>query len=159
MESIFMTGSSTVTPIPSPQSTMTPSIISTSTTASLLPIPPTPIPRLDLQNLPTFASVFHFEDRVKSLEVNFSNIPEDVMMMMIRMKDPPLDKNGGLRDGEKVSASESAFAEEPVQTISQMDEPSYLVFKTGADDQTIVQSSQHPEWFSQPKKPLTLDRD
>nr|GFB43400.1 hypothetical protein [Tanacetum cinerariifolium] len=81
------------------------------------------------------------------------------MKRIIKEQDPPLDKNGGLRDGEKVSASESAFAEEPVQTISQMDEPSYLVFKTGADDQTIVQSSQHPEWFSQPKKPLTLDRD
>nr|GFA18211.1 hypothetical protein [Tanacetum cinerariifolium] len=50
-----------------------------------------------------------------------------------------------------VSASESAFAEEPVQTISQMNEPSYSVFETGADDQTIVQSFQHPEWFSQPK--------
>nr|GFC41339.1 hypothetical protein [Tanacetum cinerariifolium] len=74
MESIFTTGSSTVTPIPSPQSTMTPSIISTSMTASQLPIPPTPIPSLDLQNLPTFVSVFHFEDRMKSLEVNFSNI-------------------------------------------------------------------------------------
>nr|GEX74341.1 hypothetical protein [Tanacetum cinerariifolium] len=59
----------------------------------------------------------------------------------------------------QVSASESAFAEEPVQTISQMDEPSYPVFKTGADDQTIVQSSQHPEWFSQPKKPPTPDHD
>nr|GFA34132.1 hypothetical protein [Tanacetum cinerariifolium] len=57
----------------------------------------------------------------------------------------------------QVSASESAFVEEPVQTISQMDEPSYPVFETGADDQTIVQSSQHPEWFSQPKKPPTLD--
>nr|GFC93708.1 hypothetical protein [Tanacetum cinerariifolium] len=82
MESIFTIGSSTVTPIPSPQSTMTPSIISTSTTASQLPIPPTPIPSLDLQNLPTFASVFHFEDRVKSLEVNFSNIPGIVHQYM-----------------------------------------------------------------------------
>nr|GEZ62125.1 hypothetical protein [Tanacetum cinerariifolium] len=34
MESIFTTGSTTVTPIPLPQSTMTPSIISTFTTAS-----------------------------------------------------------------------------------------------------------------------------
>nr|GEY14679.1 hypothetical protein [Tanacetum cinerariifolium] len=39
MESIFTTGSTTVTPIPSPQSTMTPSIISTFTTASQLPTP------------------------------------------------------------------------------------------------------------------------
>nr|GEY78621.1 reverse transcriptase domain-containing protein [Tanacetum cinerariifolium] len=57
------------------------------------------------------------------------------------------------------SASESAFAEEPVQTTSQMEEPSHPKFETGADDQPIVQSSQHPEWFSQPKKPPTPDRD
>nr|GFB77265.1 hypothetical protein [Tanacetum cinerariifolium] len=77
LESIFTTGSTTVTPIPSPQSTMTPSIISTFTTASQLPTPPTQIPSLDLQSLPTFASVFRFEDRVKFLEDNFSNIPEN----------------------------------------------------------------------------------
>nr|GFB34154.1 hypothetical protein [Tanacetum cinerariifolium] len=52
-------------------------------------------------------------------------------------KDPSLDQAGGLRDEEKVSASESAFAEEPVQTTCQMDEPSYPVFETGADDQPI----------------------
>nr|GFA49879.1 hypothetical protein [Tanacetum cinerariifolium] len=28
-----------------------------------------------------------------------------------------------------------------------------------AEDQPIVQTSQHPEWFSQPRKPPTLDRD
>nr|GFB82047.1 hypothetical protein [Tanacetum cinerariifolium] len=73
-ELIFTTGSTTVTPIPSPQSTMTPSIISTFITASQLPTPPTQIPSLDLQSLPTFASVFRFEDTMKSLEDNFSNI-------------------------------------------------------------------------------------
>nr|GEZ61627.1 hypothetical protein [Tanacetum cinerariifolium] len=41
MESIFTTGSTTINPIPSPQSTMTPSIISTFTTASQLPTHPT----------------------------------------------------------------------------------------------------------------------
>nr|GEV41060.1 hypothetical protein [Tanacetum cinerariifolium] len=46
MESIFTTGSSFVTPIPSPESTMTPSIITTTTTASQLPLPPTPIPKV-----------------------------------------------------------------------------------------------------------------
>nr|GFA72138.1 hypothetical protein [Tanacetum cinerariifolium] len=79
MESIFTTGSTTVTPIPSPQSTMTPSIISTFTTASQLP---TQIPSLDLQSLLTFASVFHFKDRVKFLEDNFSNIPGIVNQYM-----------------------------------------------------------------------------
>nr|GFB76234.1 hypothetical protein [Tanacetum cinerariifolium] len=45
------------------------------------------------------------------------------------------------------------------QTTSQIKEPSHLEFETGADNQPIVQSSQHPEWFSQPQKPPTLDRD
>nr|GFC27176.1 hypothetical protein [Tanacetum cinerariifolium] len=41
----------------------------------------------------------------------------------------------------QLSTSEFAFAEEPVQT-------------TCADDQPIVQTSQHPEWFSQPRDHL-----
>nr|GEZ42377.1 hypothetical protein [Tanacetum cinerariifolium] len=59
----------------------------------------------------------------------------------------------------QMSASESAFAEEPVQTTCQMDEPPHLVFEIGAEDQPIVQTSQHPEWFSQPRKPPTPDHD
>nr|GFA76826.1 hypothetical protein [Tanacetum cinerariifolium] len=59
----------------------------------------------------------------------------------------------------QASASESAFAEKPVQTTSQIKESSHPVFETGAEDQHIVQTSQHPEWFSQPKKPLTPNRD
>nr|GEX34431.1 hypothetical protein [Tanacetum cinerariifolium] len=59
----------------------------------------------------------------------------------------------------QASASESDFAEEPVQTTSQIEEPLHLVFETGAEDKPIVQSSQHLEWFSQSKKPPTPDRD
>nr|GFB70552.1 hypothetical protein [Tanacetum cinerariifolium] len=33
----------------------------------------------------------------------------------------------------------------------------YPVFETGADDQPIVQTSQHPEWFSQPRRPPSPD--
>nr|GEY34536.1 retrovirus-related Pol polyprotein from transposon TNT 1-94 [Tanacetum cinerariifolium] len=196
MESIFTTGSTTVTPIPSPQSTMTPSIISTFTTAIQLPTPPTQILSLDLQSLLTFASVFCFEDRVKFLEDNFSNISGIVNQymhqqmleavreaaevltrsshslrtsyavaadlsemelkkilidkmegnnederMMIR-EDPSLDQTGGLKDKEKEGSMHqlalhrnqlpgvqagllSAFAEEPVQTTCQMEEPSH----------------------------------
>nr|GEZ26023.1 hypothetical protein [Tanacetum cinerariifolium] len=40
-----------------------------------------------------------------------------------------------------------------------MEEPSHLVFETGADDQPIIQTTQHPEWFSQPRRPPTPDRD
>nr|GFD54498.1 hypothetical protein [Tanacetum cinerariifolium] len=55
-------------------------------------------------------------------------------------------------------ASESALAEEPVQTTCQIEKPPYLVFDIGVDDQPIVQTSQHPEWFSQPRRPPSLDR-
>nr|GFC23823.1 hypothetical protein [Tanacetum cinerariifolium] len=59
----------------------------------------------------------------------------------------------------QLSASESAFAEEPVQTTCQMKEPPHSVFEIGADDQPIVQTSQHPEWFSQPRRPPSPDRN
>nr|GFA13620.1 hypothetical protein [Tanacetum cinerariifolium] len=49
----------------------------------------------------------------------------------------------------QMSASESAFAEEPVQTTCQMDEPPHPVFETGAEDQPIVQTSQHPECLTE----------
>nr|GEV37432.1 hypothetical protein [Tanacetum cinerariifolium] len=57
------------------------------------------------------------------------------------------------------SASESATSEEPMQTTFEMEQPSHPDFETCADDQPIVEPSQHPEWFSQQKKPPTPDRD
>nr|GFC20055.1 hypothetical protein [Tanacetum cinerariifolium] len=71
VESIFTTVSSPIAPLPTTTPIMTPSTIATITTSSDAPIPPTTIPSTVLENLPTFDSVFHFEDRVKSLEVNF----------------------------------------------------------------------------------------
>nr|GEV73064.1 hypothetical protein [Tanacetum cinerariifolium] len=72
MESIFATASSSVAPLQTSTPIMTPSTIATITTISHAPIPPTTIPSEVLQNLPTFDSVFHFEDRLKSLEAKFS---------------------------------------------------------------------------------------
>nr|GFB01797.1 hypothetical protein [Tanacetum cinerariifolium] len=40
-------------------------------------------------------------------------------------------------------------------TTHEMEEPSHPEFETGADDQPIAEPAQHPEWFSQQKKPLT----
>nr|GFA19789.1 hypothetical protein [Tanacetum cinerariifolium] len=57
----------------------------------------------------------------------------------------------------QTSTSESATAEEPMQTTFEMEEPSYPEFETPGDDQPIVKSSQHHEWFSQQKKPSTPD--
>nr|GEV77881.1 hypothetical protein [Tanacetum cinerariifolium] len=323
MESIFATASSSVAPLHTPTPTMTPFIITTITTSSHPPIPPTPIPSKVLQNLPTFDSVFRFDERLKSLEANFSEyrqtnpfteavsnilgivhqymnqqmneavrvavqiqtdrlrdsyqrendeflrtiddnmkriIKEQVKILtrsshssrtsyavaadlsemelkkiliekmegnksiqrsneqrnlykalveayeadkiipdtyrerfiLKRRRDDDDDQGEGpsagsdrgskrQREGnepessraplepvtrstgrsttgsksQQASASESAFAEEHVQTTSQIEEPSHPVFETGVKDQPIVQTSQHPEWFSQPKKPPT----
>nr|GFA90387.1 hypothetical protein [Tanacetum cinerariifolium] len=275
MESIFTTGLTTVTPIPSPQSTMTPSIISTFTTASQLPTPPTQILSLDLQSLPTFASVFRFEDRVKFLKDKFSNIPDQLQDSIQRENDEflsTIDDNMKKIIKEQVKSqvhaqvtrilprieeSVNAQLEAEVLTrsshssrtsyvvaadLSEMELKKILIDKmegnksiqrsdeqrnlykalveaydadttilesygesvilkrrredddqegpsagsdrglrdeekegnmhqpalhlnklpgvqAGAEDQPIIQTTQHPEWFSQPRRPPTLDRD
>nr|GFA62346.1 hypothetical protein [Tanacetum cinerariifolium] len=46
------------------------------------------------------------------------------------------------------TASESAPAEEPMQTTQDLEEPSHQEFEIGAaDDQPIAEASQHHEWF------------
>nr|GFB64738.1 hypothetical protein [Tanacetum cinerariifolium] len=55
--------------------------------------------------------------------------------------------------------SRQLSTKKPVQTTYQIEEPSHPVFETGAEDQTIVQTFQHPEWFSQPRRPPTPDHD
>nr|GEY92512.1 hypothetical protein [Tanacetum cinerariifolium] len=238
--------------------------------ATQLPTPPTQIPSLDLQSLPTFVTLFCFQDRVKSLEDNFSNIPgieavnaqleakvltisshssrtsyavaADLSEMelkkiliekmegnmsiqrsdeqqnlykalveaydadktildtygestILKQRQEDDDQEGPSAGSDRVSkrpreggehasastlsapttgsagrsttgsqsrqlsASESAFAEEPVQPTCQMEEPLHLVFETSADDQPIIQTTQHPEWFSQPRRPLTADQN
>nr|GEY81843.1 hypothetical protein [Tanacetum cinerariifolium] len=79
---------------------------------------------------------------------------DDEMMILIRMKNTPLDQTKGQRDAEKERS-----LKEPMQTTSQMKEPSHPEFDTCAEDLPIVQSSQHPEWFSQQQKPPSSDRD
>nr|GEV91826.1 hypothetical protein [Tanacetum cinerariifolium] len=72
MESIFVTASSSMAPLHTSIPIMTPSTIATITTISQAPTPPTLIPSEVLQNLPSFDSVFRFDERLKSLEANFS---------------------------------------------------------------------------------------
>nr|GFD49400.1 hypothetical protein [Tanacetum cinerariifolium] len=42
------------------------------------------------------------------------------------------------------------------RTTCPMEETPLSVYETGADDQPIVQTSQHPEWFSQLRKPPSI---
>nr|GEZ59055.1 hypothetical protein [Tanacetum cinerariifolium] len=74
-----------------------------------------------------------------------------------RRRDDDADKDEEPSVGS--DRGESAIAEEPMQTTFEMEEPSHPEFVTSADDQPIVESSQHPEWFSQQKKPPNPDRD
>nr|GEZ31224.1 hypothetical protein [Tanacetum cinerariifolium] len=51
------------------------------------------------------------------------------------------------------TASESAPAEEPMQTTQDLEELSHQEFETGvADDQPIAEAFQHPEWFQKQTK-------
>nr|GEU96737.1 hypothetical protein [Tanacetum cinerariifolium] len=79
MESIFETTSqmdvqtpTSVAPLPMTAQTMTPSTIATITTTSQAPILPTTVSSNIIQNLPNFSSLFRFDDRLSSLEANFS---------------------------------------------------------------------------------------
>nr|GFC98704.1 hypothetical protein [Tanacetum cinerariifolium] len=53
--------------------TMTPSTIATITTTSQAPILPTPVPSTIIQNLPSFGSLFGFDNRLRTLKANFSD--------------------------------------------------------------------------------------
>nr|GFA26386.1 hypothetical protein [Tanacetum cinerariifolium] len=224
MESIFKTTSQLdvqtptyVAPLPMTAPTMTPSTIATITTTSQAPILPTTVPSNIIQNLPNFGLLFRFDDRLRSLETNFSEaiqtnqfagavsaipgivqrlmdqrmneavkvavqiqsyhlreeaqrendeflktidenikniITEQVKEQVKRRRDDDADKDeepsarpdrGSKRRRE---GKEPKLASAPTKTATR---------SVGANDQPIVQSSQHPEWFSHQQKPPSSD--
>nr|GEV83266.1 retrotransposon protein, putative, Ty1-copia subclass [Tanacetum cinerariifolium] len=81
MESIFKTTSridvqthTSVAPLPITTPTVTSSTISITTTTSQAPILPTTIPSDIIQSLPSFGSLFRFDDKLRSLEENFFEV-------------------------------------------------------------------------------------
>nr|GFA58239.1 hypothetical protein [Tanacetum cinerariifolium] len=68
----FHDGISPIVSLQPPTPIMTPSTIATITTSSDAPIPPTTIPSIILENLPTFNSAFRCDERLRSLETTFS---------------------------------------------------------------------------------------
>nr|GEX43176.1 hypothetical protein [Tanacetum cinerariifolium] len=89
-----------------------------------------------------------------------------VTVTLKRHRDDDADKDekpsAGSDRGSKRrrEGKETESTKEPMQTTHEMDEPLHTEFETGvADDQPIAETSQHPEWFSQQKKPPTPDRD
>nr|GFA42417.1 hypothetical protein [Tanacetum cinerariifolium] len=248
-------------PLPITTPTMTSSTIATTTTTSQAQILPTTVPSDIIQNLPSFGSLFRFDDRLRSLEENFSERMNEAVKVAVQIQsdrlrdeaqrendeflkttvneqleakvltrsshssrtsyavaadlsemelkkiliekmegnksiqcsdkqrniykalvdtyesdklfldtygeavtlkrrrddddadkdeEPSAGPDQGSTQGSRsrqASVSESALAEEPMQTTSQMEEPSHLEFDTSADDQPLIKSSQHPEWF------------
>nr|GFC84848.1 hypothetical protein [Tanacetum cinerariifolium] len=67
LTSVHPDASSPIVSLQTPTPIITPSTIATITTSSDAPIPPTTIPSIILENLPTFDSVFRFDERLKSL--------------------------------------------------------------------------------------------
>nr|GEX99163.1 hypothetical protein [Tanacetum cinerariifolium] len=84
MKSIFETTSridvqtpTSVAPLPMTTPTMTSStIVTTTTTTSQAPILPTTILSDVIQHLPSFGSLFHFDDRLRSLEEHFFEVTQ-----------------------------------------------------------------------------------
>nr|GEV83146.1 retrotransposon protein, putative, unclassified [Tanacetum cinerariifolium] len=79
MESIFKTTSqmgaqtpTSVAPLPMSAPTITPSTIATITTTQQAPTPPTTALSTLIQDLPNFGSLFGFDNKLRTLEANFS---------------------------------------------------------------------------------------
>nr|GEY44959.1 hypothetical protein [Tanacetum cinerariifolium] len=205
-------------PLPTPTPTMTPSIIATITTASQALIPPTPIQSEVLQNLPTFDTMFRFDERLKSLEASFSkyrqtnlfaeaisNISGIVHQYMNQQMNEAVRvavqiQTDQLREVLTRSSHSSRTSYAVAADLLEMELKKILIKKMEGNKETVTlkrrrddesdkdegpsagsdrgsagrsttgsksqQASasesaftEHPEWFSQPKKPPTPNRD
>ncbi|GJX06968.1 hypothetical protein Tco_0194900 [Tanacetum coccineum] len=58
------------------------------------------------------------------------------------------------------SIGQSAQAEEPIHTVKDLEELAHQEFDTGfTEDQPVDETTQLPDWFQKPTKPLTPNRD
>nr|GEX84895.1 hypothetical protein [Tanacetum cinerariifolium] len=85
--------------------------------------------------------------------IHQSNEQINLYKALIKRKNPPLDQTGGPRDEDKERS-------QSLQALQRRKLPGALASQhKGADDQPIAEPSQHPELFSQQKKPPNPDRD
>ncbi|GJW73381.1 hypothetical protein Tco_0132751 [Tanacetum coccineum] len=115
---------------------------------------------------------------------------KDVEMMRMKMKNPPLDQTGGLREEEleknlsqlvhqrsrlpsqltslkkglnliKSLLSSGLLKQSTSYTLSKnLEEPAHQEFDTRfTEDQPVDETTQLPDWFQKPTKPLTPNRD
>nr|GEX29386.1 hypothetical protein [Tanacetum cinerariifolium] len=121
--------------------TVTPSTIATITTTLQAPTPPTTTPSTRLQDLPDFGSPFGFDNRLKTLEANFSEFMQTNQFAGAVSSIPriTIDENmqkiikEQVKEQVKTSAIESATAEERMQTTFEMEESSHPEFEIDHD--------------------------
>nr|GFB85638.1 hypothetical protein [Tanacetum cinerariifolium] len=121
VESIFTTASSPIVSLQTPTPIMTPSTIATITTPGDAPIPPTTIPSIILENLPTFNSAFHFDERLSSLETSFfeyrqTNPFVDAVSAIPGIEGPSVGSDRGSK--KQKEGGEHASASTPTETAT-----------------------------------------
>nr|GFB45846.1 hypothetical protein [Tanacetum cinerariifolium] len=156
------------------------STITTISTVPQAPTPPTTALSNLLQDLPNFGSFFGFDHRLKTLEANFSDqdeVPyagsdrgskrrrEGKEPESTRAPKEKVTKTTGKSTqrskSQQNTASESAPAEEPIQTTQDLEEHSHQEFETCVIvDQHIAEASQHTECESAPaEEPMQTTHD
>nr|GFA45672.1 hypothetical protein [Tanacetum cinerariifolium] len=158
VESIFTTASSPIAPLPTTTPIMTPSTIATITTSRNKSIQ-----RSDEQRNLYKALV----DAYKADKTILESYGDTAILKRRRGDDddqegPSAGSDRGSKrrreGGEHESASTSSEPATKSASRSTTGTQSRQM-SASAEDQPIVQTSQHPEWFSQPRKPPTPDRD
>ncbi|GJT67674.1 hypothetical protein Tco_1019154 [Tanacetum coccineum] len=78
-------------------------------------------------------------------------------------KEKTSKSSGKSKEGSKshrTSTGKSAQAEEPIHADEDLEEPAHQEFDTGfTEDQPVDKTTQHHDWFQNPTKPPTPDRD
>ncbi|GJU10057.1 hypothetical protein Tco_1132453 [Tanacetum coccineum] len=94
------------------------------------------------------------------------SLSNDVEIMQMMTKNPPLDQTGGPREDEleknqnQPLAGGLAHTKEPMHIDKDLEEPAHQEFDIGATkEQSEEETSQHPYWFQKPAKLPTPDRD
>nr|GEV46220.1 reverse transcriptase domain-containing protein [Tanacetum cinerariifolium] len=184
VESIFMTTSSSIAPLPTPTPIMTPSTIATITTSSEAPIPPTTISSATNQFAKSVSKIPNIVHQYMTQQITKvkSQVKEQVSRILPRIKESvnaQLEAEVLTRSSHSSRTSYAVAADltkmelkkiliekmEGNKSIQRSDEQRNM-YKALVDayeaDKTILETygdTAHPEWFSQPRKPPTPDRD
>nr|GFC60021.1 hypothetical protein [Tanacetum cinerariifolium] len=94
-------------------------------------------------SMSSFVSTFRFEERLRLLETSFNEYRQTNQVAGAVSAIP----------GIVHQYIDQQMKEAVRETTCQMEETLLSMYETGADEQPIVQTSHHPEWFSQPRKP------